>query len=214
MMSDMILADIGNTHCHILDGGVVRHLKYDDAIDVYGDKEVYFISVSSSMEVVDSWIDISSFVSIDGEYDTMGIDRKALCLSRDDGVFVDAGSAITVDVVSDCIYRGGFILSGLRASLDSYRDISTALDIELNRDISLDKLPMTTKDGISYGIIASIKSLIDIHHKGQNLYFTGGDGEFLSRFFPEAIYDELLVFEGMIKVIKERDYVGNSTSKG
>ena len=214
MMSDVILADIGNTHCHILDSGVVRHLEYDEAIDVYGDKEVYFISVSSSMEVVDSWIDISSFVSIDGEYDTMGIDRKALCLSRDDGVFVDAGSAITVDVVSDCIYRGGFILSGLRASLDSYRDISTALDIELNRDISLDKLPMTTKDGISYGIIASIKSLIDIHHKGQNLYFTGGDGEFLSRFFPEAIYDELLVFEGMITVVKERDYVGNSTSKG
>jgi type III pantothenate kinase len=43
--------------------------------------------------------------------------------------------------------------------------------------ISLEQLPTTTKDGISYGIIASIKALIDKHAQMHKLYFTGGDGK-------------------------------------
>ena len=53
------------------------------------------------------------------------------------------------------------------------------------------------------GIIASIKALIEKHHNGKQLYFTGGDGLLLSRFFDDAVFDERLVFEGMRKVIKD-----------
>ncbi len=83
--------------------------------------------------------------------------------------------------------------------------ISPVLETQLNETISLEQLPVTTKDGISYGIIASIKALIDKHSDGKKLYFTGGDGKFLSGFFAEAIYDEMLVFDGMRKVIKESE---------
>ena len=85
--------------------------------------------------------------------------------------------------------------------LNAYTGISSVLDVELNRHISLEQLPATTKDGISYGIIASIKALIDKHSHGRTLYFTGGDGKFLSTFFDNAIYDETLVFQGMIKAL-------------
>ena len=206
----MILADIGNSYFHIYDGEKIEHLTYEDAIDKYGDEALYYITVkhqlTSQIEEIKNWKNISSQVKIKGEYNTMGVDRKALCLSQVNGIFVDAGSAITVDVVENSIYIGGFILPGLKAYIESYKTISSALDIELNKAVNLEDLPTTTKDGISYGIIASIKALIDKHSDGKKsnnrkLYFTGGDGKFLSQYFEEAVYDQMLVFDGMQKVI-------------
>ena len=202
----MLLADIGNSYFHIYNGSSVEHLSYDDAIRKYGNERLFYISVKqqldSTIENIASWKNISAQMKLEGAYDTMGVDRKALCLSHDDGVFVDAGSAITVDIMEDGHYRGGFIYPGVKAMIDAYRAISPALETKLNENVSLDRLPTTTKDGISYGIIASIKALIDKHSHGRKLYFTGGDGKFLSSFFEEATYDEMLVFNGMLKVMK------------
>ena len=209
----MILADIGNSYFHIYDGEKVEHLTYEDAIDTYRDETLYYISVkhqlTSKIEAMENWKNISSLMKIDGEYDTMGVDRKALCLSHENGIFVDAGSAITVDVVTKGRYTGGFILPGLKAYLKSYKSISLALDIDLSKDLKLTHLPTTTKEQISYGIITSIKALIDKHSDGKKsnnrkLYFTGGDGMFLSQYFEKAVYDEMLVFDGMRQVLKDK----------
>ena len=197
------LADIGNSYFHIFDGKRVEHLPYKDAIEKYRYKNIKYISVkhqlSSEIEHIENWENISSTLTIEGEYSTMGVDRKALCLSHRDGVFVDAGSAITVDVVKSGKYVGGYIFPGIKAMLEAYKQISPALDSSLNENISLLELPTKTKDGISYGIIASIKVLIEKHRQSKQLYFTGGDGELLCSFFDEAIYDETLVFQGMKK---------------
>jgi type III pantothenate kinase len=158
--------------------------------------------LDSTIENISLWKNISQEIQLQGAYETMGVDRRALCLSHDDGVFVDAGSAITVDIMQKGEYIGGFILPGLKAMLQAYSSISPVLDTELNETISLEQLPATTKDGISYGIIASIKALIDKHSDDKKLYFTGGDGKFLSSFFEEATYDEMLVFNGMRKALK------------
>lgn len=202
----MLLADIGNTHFHIYNGSEVEHLSYEEAIRKYSRERLCYISVKqqldSTIAEIPLWKNISAEILLDGAYETMGVDRKALCLSHEDGVFVDAGSAITVDVMEEGEYRGGFILPGLKAMLQAYKAISPALETELNEEISLVRLPATTKDGISYGIIASIKALIEKHSEGKKLYFTGGDGKFLSGFFTDPIYDEMLVFDGMRKVIK------------
>jgi type III pantothenate kinase len=207
-MGSGLLADIGNTHFHIYDGKTVEHLKYDDAIDKYSNKVLQYICVKQELEekitTIKNWKNISSWMKIDGEYDTMGVDRKALCLSQKDGVFVDAGSAITVDVVTDGKYEGGFILPGIQAYLQNYRSISTALGVSLSDDLNIAQLHRTTKEQISYGIIASIKALIDKHSNGVQLYFTGGDGKFLSTFFKDAVYDETLVFQGILKTIKDK----------
>ncbi len=207
MKGDIFLADIGNTYFHIYNGKEVEHLSYEDAIDKYADEKLCYISVKEQLDdkidKIKQWKNISHKMTLEGEYKTMGVDRKALCLSHTDGVFVDAGSAITVDVMKDGVYQGGFILPGLKAYVESYERISSVLKTELNEAVSLSTLPLTTKDGISYGIIASIKALIDKHSDGKKLYFTGGDGKFLSTFFERAIYDEMLVFDGMRKVIKE-----------
>ena len=207
MSSRVLLADIGNSYFHIYNGPTVEHLSYEEAIRKYSKEALCYISVKeeldSTIEEIALWKNISDQIELEGAYETMGVDRKALCLSHDDGVFVDAGSAITVDIMQDGTYMGGFIYPGLRAMLDTYSAISPALETQLNETISLESLPTTTKDGISYGIIASIKALIDKHTDGKKLYFTGGDGKLLSSFFNNATYDEMLVFDGMRKVIKE-----------
>lgn len=204
----ILLADIGNTYFHIYDGERVEHLIYEDAIAKYKERSLYYISVKHALEEkitkIKNWKNISDLIQIENEYDTMGVDRKALCLSYSEGIFIDAGSAITVDVVEKGKYVGGFILPGLKAYINSYKSISPILDVELNKELSLDSLPVTTKDGISYGIIASIKALIDKYSEDKTRYFTGGDGAFLSSFFEDAIYDEMLVFNGMQKVIQNK----------
>jgi type III pantothenate kinase len=209
----ILLADIGNTYFHIYDGEGVKHLSYDDAISNYATIKMQYISVKSQLdkriEEIKVWENISSVMKIEGEYDTMGIDRKALCLSRENGLFIDAGSAITVDVVENGTYIGGFILPGLKAYIESYKTISPALETSLSKDLKLEQLPTTTKEQISYGIIASIKALIDKHSEAKTLYFTGGDGKFLSTFFDDAVYDETLVFEGMQKALKMKTIKDN-----
>ncbi len=200
-MQKMLLADIGNTHFHIYDGEEVVHLRYRDAIEQYRNKPLKYISVNSHIErqigCIEGWENISSIISLPGEYETMGVDRKALCLSHDNGVFVDAGSAMTVDVMERGIYKGGYIFPGIKAMLQSYASISEVLDVPLDASVDLTRLPLTTKEQISYGIIASIKTLIEKHTPKRPLYITGGDGALVSSFFRGAIHDETLVFKGM-----------------
>ena len=207
-MAKKLLADIGNTHFHVYDGDSVKHLSYDEAMKIYKDTPLQYISVNTKIEDkighIKMWKNISSRMQIKGEYDTMGVDRKALCLSHKDGVFIDAGSAITVDVMKDGVYQGGYIYPGVKAMFESYKSISEVLDVRLDESVSLAELPRTTKEQISYGIIASIKALIDKHTETNTLYFTGGDGKFLSNYFDNAIYDETLVFQGILKTIKDK----------
>jgi type III pantothenate kinase len=200
-----LLADIGNTHFHIYDGRQVVHLKYHEAIERYRGVPLKYISVNEEIEnrigCIKGWENVSSMIHIPGEYETMGVDRKVLCLSHDNGVFVDAGSAITVDVMVRGVYQGGYIFPGIQAMLESYTRISPVLKTELVEHLDLTQLPLTTKEQISYGIIASIKTLIEKHQKGKPLYITGGDGSVLSGFFRDAIYDETLVFKGMMHAL-------------
>ncbi len=199
----MILADIGNTRVHIYEKGKVIHLSYQEAIDRYQNQDVYYISVKSELkeklEELNRWVNISDRIILKGSYATMGVDRKALCLSKEDGIFISAGSAITVDIMEAGEYQGGFLLLGISQYIKSYSLISPQLTTTLNRKINVNKLPKSTQDGISYGIIGSIQTVIERHQQEKRVYISGGDGEFLSSFLNNAIFDESLIFQGMIK---------------
>jgi len=202
-----LLADIGNTRVHIYDGKKVLHLSHEDAMEQYENQKLKYITVKHQLKerlkAFKNWEDISELMQIDNAYDTMGIDRKAICLSHENGIFVSAGSAITVDVMEQGKYVGGFLLPGLKAYIDAYATISPALATQLNYDISLKALPQTTRDAISFGIIASIKLLIEKYQSDKKLYISGGDGEFLSTFFDNAEFDETLIFQGMKNALEK-----------
>ena len=205
MKKHPLLADIGNTHIHIYNGLSVEHLEYAEAIELYADKRIQYICVNQKVELEIQkstlWQNISSLITLKGAYSGMGVDRKALCLAYDNALLVDAGSAITIDIMENGRYKGGFILAGLKATLQSYASISPVLESTLQKDISLNTLPTSTREGISYGVIAPIIAIIQKHQEDKKVYFTGGDGEYLSRFLPNSSFDDRAVFYGMLTKI-------------
>ena len=146
-------------------------------------------------------IDIENFIEFNTEYIGMGIDRKLASLNIDNAVIVDAGSAITVDIVNDGIHKGGFILPGLTALKSIYPTISNQLAFEFNSDINLDTIPLNTNDAINYSIIKSIILPIKEVSKDKDIIFTGGDGFILSKCFKNGLYNKNLIFDNIKQVL-------------
>ncbi|PAF41523.1 type III pantothenate kinase [Helicobacter sp. 11S02596-1] len=198
----MILCDIGNTYIHFCDKyRIWKNLPTNiDKKNLQAD--IYYISVNPENEkkllkAHKNSYNIAKIIELDTPYEGLGVDRKAACLGIDDGVIVDAGSAITIDIMHAGRHRGGYILPGLASYFRAYKQISPALDKQINFGISLDEIPLDTQTAISFGTLKSIVSCIKETIGGKKAYFTGGDGKFLAKFFEQSIYNEMLVFNGM-----------------
>ena len=201
----MILCDIGNTTYHFLVKG--KHKKYflDEKVPKFDD-EIYFVSVNEKatkklLKKNSHAKNINKFLKFSTSYQGLGIDRAVACSFQDNCVIVDAGSAITVDVMETGIHIGGFILLGLRRFMKSYPKISKKLKFEFEKEINLDKIPLRTKDAIQYAMLKSIILPIKEVSLNKNIIFTGGDGEVLSKFFENSIYKKDLIFENMKRII-------------
>lgn len=207
----MLLCDIGNSNANFLDDSKYFSLSIDEFVEYSNDEKVFYINVNDNMKSIlrekENFINLEPYFRFDTIYCGLGVDRIAACYTIEDGVVVDAGSAITVDIVSNYMHLGGFILPGIVSYRDAYTKISSRLKCEFNTQISLDAFPQRTVDALSYGVFKSIYLLIKDAAYGKKLYFTGGDGQFLANFFDKAIYDKLLVFRGMKKIIEENSHL-------
>ncbi|MFC2492370.1 MAG: type III pantothenate kinase [Campylobacter curvus] len=204
----MILCDIGNTNATFLDEGKISRMSVEQ-FSAYEPKErVYFICVNDEilkkLKKNKLFVDLEPHFELDTIYQGLGVDRVAGCYAVSDGVIVDAGSAITVDIMSNSIHLGGYILPGIASMLKAYESISPRLKLPINSQIDIDALPQKTVDAISYGILKPIVTLLEKLAGSKKVYFTGGDGEFLSKFFKNAIYDKMLVFRAMQKLINQK----------
>ena len=205
----MILCDIGNSFYHFYENGRIWKHPSDETpkLEPKG-KKLYYISVkeSAAKRLVDHYpdaINLEKFIDLDTNYHGLGIDRAVACKAITDGVIVDAGSAITVDIMQNGMHLGGYILPGLQKYKHIYAEISPKLDKAIHFDVSTTILPQNTADAISYGIISSIVCLLERSVKNKKIFFTGGDGPFFARYFKNSIVDNSLIFKGMTKIIKE-----------
>ncbi|GMB96541.1 type III pantothenate kinase [Helicobacter sp. NHP22-001] len=202
----MTLCDIGNTHLHFYQEGrvwacVPQNLEnYKEALQ----GEVFYISVNPKntehlLEFCPSATDLAPKMQLISKYEGLGVDRMAACLGLGgkSGVVIDAGSAITIDIMENNTHLGGVILPGFESYCHAYKSISPALDMPLNLRVDLEGLPNATTDALGYGVLQSV--LLTLKHLigERKSYFTGGDGKFLGNFFSNGIYDGLLVFKGM-----------------
>ena len=200
----MILCDIGNTTASFWEDGKIT--KFSVSKFPKTNEKVYFISVNDKLNKKlsnENFINLEPFMCLNTSYEGLGIDRAMACYTIKTGLVVDAGSAITLDIISNNIHLGGAILPGLSAYLETYSNISPRLKINLNSQIDPNSLPQQTSDAVSYGIIKPILLLIKEMANGKQIYFTGGDGAFFERFFENSIYCKDLVFLGMKKIIEE-----------
>jgi len=203
----MILCDIGNSNVDFFHDGKIWSISID-AFEGYKVKEkIYFISVNDRItkKLQDSpyFVNLEPYFNLDTIYQGLGIDRISACCIIKDGIVVDAGSAITVDIVSNYQHLGGFIMPGLSSYEKTFVGISDRLKFRLNQGVELDALPQRTSDALSYGVIKPILLIIKETSKEKRIYFTGGDGQFFSKYFKNSIYDRTLIFRGMKKIIEE-----------
>lgn len=204
----MTLCDIGNTNATFFKEGKISKIDIQSFRNFKSSEKIYYISVNdnfrSKLESDSNFINLEPFFEIDTIYNGLGIDRIVNCYSVENGVVIDAGSAITIDVMQNKMHLGGCILPGISQSLKAYENISSRLKVSLNSQIDLEALPQKTSDAVSYGVIKPIVLLIENISNNSKIYFTGGDGEFLSRFFKNSIYDKRLIFRGMQALIEEK----------
>ncbi|EGK7514911.1 type III pantothenate kinase [Campylobacter lari] len=203
----MLLCDIGNTTASFLNEQKFHSMSIEQFLQYEPTQKVFYINVNPNLEQRlkqnPLFINLAPYFNFDTIYKNLGVDRIAACYTIEDGVVVDAGSAITVDIVSNSIHLGGFILPGIESYKKSFANISSRLKHELNTQINFDAFPQRTIDALSYGVFKSIYLLIKDSAYDKKLYFTGGDGQFLANFFDYAIYDKFLIFRGMKKAVCE-----------
>jgi len=202
--SSVKLVDIGNTHAKIYHDGTITYIK---ANEFYLDEKYYYISVNQELNQRlkndKNAINLEKYIKIDSSYKGLGVDRKVLCSFIDDGVIVDAGSAITIDVVEDKKHQGGYIYPGISELFNSYERISKVLKVPMMQKVPLDKLPQNTKEAINFAVIKSVVLLVKDVSKDKKIYFCGGDGKMLSSYFENSFYEEDLIFKAMKKIIKD-----------
>ena len=136
-------------------------------------------------------------------YETMGIDRIVASEAIESGIIIDAGSAVTVDIVKNGKFAGGFIYPGVNDMSQTYKKISSALDYSFNFECDLDIMPKNSQDAISYGYLKTLYSEV-MSHK-TNIILTGGDAKIFAKIFKQSQVDELLIFKGMKKIMKKAD---------
>lgn len=203
----MILCEIGNTHYHFMKNGKIWKKRVNEKLDLIDGSKVYAISVNeNAFKKLSSnyqTINLEPFISLDTAYRGLGVDRAVACMAVEDGVIIDAGTAITVDVMQSGLHLGGFIYPGLNKFQQMYGQISPLLEKAISFGVDIEHLPQSTAEAISYGVIKPLIDTIKTVSKNKRVIFTGGDGGYFARFFDDAIVDHTLIFKGMEKIIKE-----------
>lgn len=207
----MILCDIGNTTFHFLIEEKHKRYFIDESLPKL-EQTIYFISVNEEAtkrikNIYTKCINLEEYLDFKTPYKGMGIDRKIACVGVKNAIIVDAGSAVTVDIIEKGKHLGGIILPGLNNLNKLYKQISLKLDYEINTKVNLDTIPLCTEDAISYSILKSIILPIKEIASDKQIIFTGGDGEFLSRYFDNCIYKNNLIFENMKGIINANNCI-------
>ncbi len=203
----MILCDIGNSNVDFYHDGQIWSQSLAEFKDFKPKERVYFISVNDAIteQLSDDYVNIEEWFEFDTIYQGLGIDRIAACFTVQNGIVIDAGSAITVDVMSGGLHMGGYILPSINSYESCYAAISKKLEKRINPNVILDALPQKTEDAVSYGAIKPMLMVLEDTCRDKTVYFTGGDGKYFSKFFKKAVYDRSLIFRGMLKAIENKN---------
>ena len=125
-------------------------------------------------------------------------------------IVVDAGSALTIDVIAASgEHEGGYIVPGLlmaQQALFANTERVIQYDEKLMDSVGCNKykkLGNNTAQCVEYGVInqlvALVKQVIE-EYLEYEIFFTGGDGEILAGFLKAGTVDKDLVLKGLWQV--------------
>lgn len=208
--SEIIFCEVGNSSFAFYDGqNIFRVKKLEEALKIK--KTIYFICVNDRvinvLKTQDHWINLEPFFSdFATDFIGLGVDRKAVCQTLQSGIIVDAGSAITIDIVKNNIYKGGLIYPGVYSFKQAFLQISQRLDYDFNYHFNIDTPAKNTQNSITKGFLHplfySIKNFQDSYGI-DDVFVCGGDAVNLKTVFKDWISRDTLVFEGMQKIYRK-----------
>lgn len=208
----------------LLDEAKISHLKTQTLCEMVKSnsvfaKKMHFVSVNCEFNETlkaaknECFCDLAprvkaTFGAFASRYAGLGVDRMAACLGVREAVVVDAGSAITADIVryelskSNLVlttqagesqkqrHLGGGIMPGFTALGEAFKAVSPKLDLPYNEGISLEEMPLNTQDAISFGALsAACGFVLSFAAKFEELplVFTGGNGLILQSGFEKLL---------------------------
>ncbi len=125
---------------------------------------------------------------------------------------VDFGTATTVSVIdSNSSYIGGYILPGIKMSLDALKNAELLPNVSL--DISAPAIGKTSRESMISGVIRgealAVEGFIDscrknyFDNKNINIIVTGGHAKEMIKYLPQNIvYSSALTLEGLYEIYK------------
>ncbi len=132
--------------------------------------------------------------------ETLGVDRLAAAVAAvevmgcRDCLVVDFGTAITIDLVEDGVYRGGNISPGVRTRFRALHDYTGRLPECVPTDEKLE-YGSTTRQAIEQGVMQGITYEIEGYigaflakNVKLSIIFTGGDAKFFDKRIKNAIF--------------------------
>ena len=146
---------------------------------------------------------------------TLGVDRLAAAvgavdvLGYKDCLIVDFGTAITIDLVENGVFRGGNISPGVRTRFRALHDYTSRLpQCEATDEIL--SLGRTTQQAIEQGVMEGITHEIEgyirafsLKNDKLTLIFTGGDANFFVKRIKNAIFAKCdLVLCGLNRILE------------
>lgn len=148
--------------------------------------------------------------------ETLGADRLAAAAGAvallDAGdrrplIVVDAGTAVTVDVVTRSadgsqVYEGGLIMPGprlARAALDERTEQLPAVPLDLPPSIVGRTTAESIQSGLLYGLVAQVEGVLDrLGGEDAAVFVAGGWGELLHHHLRHGhVYAPLLIHHGL-----------------
>lgn len=146
--------------------------------------------------------------------ETLGVDRLAAAVGAvsqvgENCLIVDFGSAITIDVVENGVFRGGNISPGVAMRFRALHDYTKRLPLCEPTDEKLE-LGRTTCQAIEQGVMQGITHEIEGYISGfyaknvkLSLIFTGGDAKYFVKRIKNAIFAKYdLVICGLNRILE------------
>lgn len=207
----MILCDIGNTFFHFCEDNFLWNVLHHEELLMNNLEKIYYISVHRESEkkllqYCPHAYNLAHVLPYQGNYNGLGVDRQMAIYGIDNGIIIDAGSAITVDCVINGCHQGGAILPGLETLGRSFPLISSRLPFPQWSE-RVKKYPQNTQEAVLAGSLGMIIAFIRDFSSDQKIIFTGGDGKILHHYFPQSELKEKLLFDNMKRLIKEKDLI-------
>ena len=125
-----------------------------------------------------------------------------------EAVIVDAGTAVTVDLLSDGSFQGGSIFPGYRLLAGSLHGGTALLPLidsgEERVELPGRKTIDAMRSGIFWGFIGAVRELVSrMLPPGGDLWVTGGGGRILSPYLGnKARFEGDLVLKGLLRLLE------------